>query len=87
MTAEIRSIAPHNEKPLAKATRLRDEARTAALELAEGLTREAAKLGDQCAEAAKLDTLPGGLRDALLKLAMELASRQTILTQIMGPTR
>lgn len=87
MTAEVSRLPIRNEQPLTKARRLRDEARDASIEVAEMLSAEVAALADRCAEASKLDTMPGGLRDAFRKLAMSLESQQTTITQIMGNAR
>lgn len=87
MTAEVSRLPTRNETPLARARRLRDESRDSAIEVAEMLSGEVALLADRCAEASGLDTLPGGLRDAFRKIAMELESRNTTLGQIMAGGR
>lgn len=81
---EVRSLRAAEEAPLAKARRLRDEARDTALEVAEMLSGEAALLADRCAEASRLDTMPAGLADAYRKLAMEIESRTQSIAQIMA---
>lgn len=60
MTAEVRTLRTPNEQPLARARRLRDEARDGAIEVAEMLSAEVSVLADRCAEASRLDTMPAG---------------------------
>jgi hypothetical protein len=87
MSAEIARLRTPNEQPLARARRLRDEARDGAIEVAEMLSAEVSVLADRCAEASRLDTMPAGLRDAWRKVAMSLESQQTTINQILGNTR
>ncbi len=87
MTAEVSQLRPKNEAPISKARRLRDEARDAAIDVAEMLSAEVATLADRCAEASKLGTMPAGLADAFRKLAMELESRNGSIGGIMGSAR
>jgi hypothetical protein len=87
VSAEISRLRIAGEAPLTKARRLRDEARDSTIEVSEMLSAEIATLADRCAEAAKLDTMPGGLRDAFRKVAMELESRNTSIGGIMGAVR
>ena len=87
MTAELARLPSRNETPLTRARRLRDEACDSAMEVAELLSGEIGTLAGRCSELSNIDTLPGGLRDAFRKLAMELESRNLTLSQIMGGAR
>lgn len=87
MTAEIKAFPTRSSDALTAARALRDEARDAAISLAEQLVEDASKLSERLAEASKIDTMPAGIRDALLKLSMELTSRVTSANQIAGNFR
>lgn len=87
MTAEIKPFLTRSSDALTAARALRDEARDAAISLAEQLVEDAAKLSERLAEASKIDTMPAGIRDVLLKLSMELTSRVTSANQIAGNFR
>lgn len=81
---EVKPFPIRSGDALAVARSLRDEARDAAITLAEQLVNDASKLSERMAEASKIDTMPAGIRDALRKLSMELTSRVTSAHQIAG---